>query len=203
MIEKKFTKERLKNTESLEKNIKFKKIFIEIGTNILPITFVGGKRIKNSEIYIGLDKNLENIKQAKKISDSIKDFKKHKGKIFFINADATHLPFKENFADELYFGNVFGDPSISLSDKIKFIKEAIRVLKQGGIIIIKEDNTPIDMEILKKLLNSEGFDIKKIVKPTDANWHEELNLYTVAYAKNYNLLRKYAPNAFILYAKKE
>ena len=57
----------------------------------------------------------------------------------FLRCSAVDLPFKDNTMDAIYsFGGVgeFGDIS-------KFFKEAVRVVKPGGVIVVGDENLPV------------------------------------------------------------
>ena len=94
-------------SESLEKHPR--KVFIEIGTNSSPATFMGNKDFKENT-YIGIDINYDNSLRAKEATEITTE--ENDENLHFINADAEKLPIADSSVDELYFGNVFGDPSI-------------------------------------------------------------------------------------------
>jgi len=199
----KINKLKVQDKENKEK-LKFKRIFIEVGTGIAPLPFIGERKFNSDEIYIGIDINKERIKDAKYASEILKEDKGHTANFYFINADAKRLPFKNNIANELYFGNVFGDPSISKEEKINFLKEAIRIMTSDAKLIIKENNTPANLEMLKNDLLANGFIVEKIITPKDKDWNKEMLLYHFPEAriKKFQEIGTCSLDAFVLYARK-
>ncbi len=149
-------------------------VFVEVGTNQLPVTFMGEKRFGGeNDMYIGIDVKKKDVVMAKQVHE----FGPKGQHATFVQASAEQLPLKDESAEEMFFGNVFGDPSIDTGAMSTFLSEAERVLKQGGQLIIKETNTPIDIEELRNLLSWHHFREERVITTEDKNWKEELRPY--------------------------
>ena len=126
--------------------------------------------LKDKQIeYIGVDNSEELIKIARKRYPQTK----------FQNADALKLPFPDNYFDKIYSIAVFHHiPSQEL--RMRFLKEAKRVLKPGGIFILtawkfhrkKEIYFLIKYTILKLIGKSE-LDFKDVFEP----WQNKFERY--------------------------
>ncbi|MEK7464315.1 MAG: methyltransferase domain-containing protein [Patescibacteria group bacterium] len=164
--------------ETVEKETK-RRVFVEIGTHVLPVTWQGAKKFNKDNIYIGIDISGERVRRAKEKSLMIAEgVGSDKDSLNFINASADKLPLADSSADEVFLGNVLGDPGIKPIDKKKaFLKEAERILKEGGRLIIKENNTPLDYEGLRKVLEGTMFSPEKFLTPKDAEWDKEIAKY--------------------------
>lgn len=154
----------------VEKEKSPRRVFVEVGTSEVPVPRLGTKKFSDGDIYIGVDVKKSSVRRAKEVIRENKN-------IYFLQADAEQLPVGDSSTDELYFGNVFGDPSISVDEKRKFLKEAERVLKDGGRLVIKETNTPLAVDDLRELLEGRNLEQEKFLTPKDKNWNEEVKLY--------------------------
>lgn len=124
-----------------------KKIIVEVGTRAgTPYFLVGNKKLEPNELYVSLDIEKESANLTKKETDTAKRNVKNINNEHTI-ADARKMPFLNNSVDELIFTNVFGEkPSLyTRSPYMELLKEATRVLKKNGKIIINETYTPEDM----------------------------------------------------------
>lgn len=152
---------------------KKKKVFVEVGTHNLPVTWLGSKKFGKNETYIGIDASHDKIREAKEFTEQDRP----QENIYFLNADAEHLPLKNASADEVFFGNVFGDPSITDQEKDKFMQEAKRILDQGGRIVIKETNTPASRQYLKHLFEKHGLKVARILETESPQWAKTVKAY--------------------------
>lgn len=149
-------------------------VFVEVGTHQLPVTFIGNKRFDDeNDMYIGIDVEKSKVVEARQMHE----FGSKEQRATFVQASAEQLPLKNESAEEMFFGNVFGDPSIYMAEKEKFLNEAERVLKQDGQLIIKETNTPLDIKKMRELLVGRPFREECVLTPEDKNWEEELQTY--------------------------
>lgn len=156
--------ENIEQIDSRGEERKPKRVFVEIGTGTLPLPRSGKREFGEDEIYVGIDIDWHNLAEGKgKTEQSHHDTKE---KYFFVNADAKELPLRGESADEIFFRNVFGDPSITKSDKLHFLKEARRILVSGGTLVVKETSTPLDRNILTAILGESGFNIEKAIDET-------------------------------------
>ncbi len=173
--------EKIESRAKAEKESPQKRVFVEVGTNKAPVPFAGRKEFGSNDVYIGIDLAEESVRGAREyVKDAAAAAERDesgKNNLFFLSADAKSLPLREKSVDELYFGNVFGYPAIEPPELLNFLSEARRVLKSSGKIIIKENNTPADLEFLRKMLKQKGFAVKKLVRAGDKNWEEEISLY--------------------------
>lgn len=160
-----------KPASSKKEEEKEQKIFLEVGTWEAPATFLGDMEFNEGDRYIGIDINKENVRRARINTPGEGE------NIDFMQADAKKIPLKSESASEVYLGNVLGDPRILNEDKVKFLQEAERVLEGEGKLVIKENNTPIKMEDLKKILKETGLELKKVIRPMDKEWDEEIKKY--------------------------
>ena len=155
-----------------------KRVFVEVGTNIIPVPFIGGKSFEH-DTYIGVDVKEENARKARENSDH--RFASETKNIFFLNADAKKLPLADDSVDELYMGNLIGDPGVTQKEKEIFFKEASRVLKNEGRLVVKETNTPYPVvpdpseqvfinQSLEELIKKSDFVVEKFVNSADPEW---------------------------------
>ncbi len=130
---------------------------------------IGEKKFSRTVLEIGCgrsvapwleERNLEEYREAHIVRTDIKKEKlkdakestegrieklgdRFNGKVEYMAADATNLPFESNSLDEVYIANVLGDPDVSeVNARDKIITEAARVLKENGELIIAEWATP-------------------------------------------------------------
>ncbi|OHA04480.1 MAG: hypothetical protein A2934_00795 [Candidatus Sungbacteria bacterium RIFCSPLOWO2_01_FULL_47_10] len=91
-----------------------KRVFIEIGTRDFPVSWAGDKKFGENDIYIGLDLGVSRPWEARDNTESVD---KLQDNMHFLRADASRLPVGGETTDEIFFGNVFGDPSIPFEKK--------------------------------------------------------------------------------------
>lgn len=185
-------------TEQAEKKEQiYKKVFVELGTHYIPLPMLGNKKFLEDELYIGIDIRGDLVKQAKQNTNLA-----HEGSDFeniqFLQADAKRLPLKNKAAEEILLGNVLGDPSISLTDKATFLEEAKRVITEEGVIVIKETNTPLERDILMKLLANHHLEMIKEVNEMSADWPDAIAPYEKMGAQD---LPKYSRDSYLLTVK--
>jgi ubiquinone/menaquinone biosynthesis C-methylase UbiE len=105
------------------------------------------------------------------------------GRVGAIEADAQHLPFRDNYADVIVSRGSFW----LWKDKLKAFGEILRVLKPGGVAYIGRgfsENLPI--EVAKKIRGGQGRGMKYDVAKTA----EELRqIMTKLKIKNYRIIR--------------
>lgn len=178
-----------------------KKVFLEIGTSQLPVSWIGAKRFEDT-VYIGIDLDDRDIKAAKDSSrDGVfrKKSKQELKNLNFIKADATETPLKDNSVDEVFIGNVAGAISNWITKKI--LGEARRVIKPTGKLVIKETNTPEDLELLKNTLMREGFSIEKIVTSNSSDLEEAIDPYEHLIKMGETKNRFRLTESYIIFAK--
>jgi ubiquinone/menaquinone biosynthesis C-methylase UbiE len=115
------------------------------------------KRCKN---YIGIDFSKESLKSCKKIKN-----------VKLIYADAHKLPFKENYFDAALIIDVLEN----LDNPEKALKEAKRVLKYNGKLVISVPNYYSFYGLTKFILEKIGEWKHKPVPPID-NWYTPLSI---------------------------
>lgn len=158
-----------------------KKIFVEVGAAygiaIIGHQDEGGLKFGGEMSYIGID----TVNFPIDTNDQFREAKARGEDVRYEICFAEHLRFQDETVDEIFYGNVFGDPRTQLTRE-QFLKEAWRVLKHGGKLTIFEDNTPFDFdiqsgedsggELLKVWLSETGFSIEKLVKGGDIEYLE-------------------------------
>lgn len=200
-------KESLEQTEKFagegkEEEKPLKRVFVEVGTHYLPIPFMGSKNFADDELYIGIEKSNKLVKEAKKNAERAYQRKKNNlENIHFLQADAERLPIKNEIAEEVFLGNVLGDPSISLISKEKFLEEAKRIVKKDGVIVVKETNTPLNHDVLMKLFIDHNLQIMKEVKKSSSEeWAGASDPYQKIYVNDLQISSR---NSYIVYAKEK
>lgn len=119
------------------KDLKVGKLYVEVGSGGSPAFFISGRSLNPEDRYITVDFVEEEVRNSKMF-----------GEINFgdsfqaIRGDGKKLPIKDESVDEMIFNNVFGDRrTVNLHS---LLKEAERVLKIGGQVVITEHITPFD-----------------------------------------------------------
>ena len=136
-IESNFLKKAISNISST--NIKILEVACRT-RRMLPEIFKTKKKIE----YIGLDSSKEMFKELKKKET----FKKNKKNISLVLSDATKIPYKSNYFDNVYSYHLLWH--IPKKDQKIIIKEMLRVTKKRGIIIFDILNKNFIWERLKK-----------------------------------------------------
>lgn len=117
-------------------------------------------------------------------------------RIIRLNADGTHLPFRDESFDAVFAANVIGDPSIPGYDKQEIISEAIRVTSRrkgamgASALWLLDYNTPeYANEFMASWLSSgqnRRFSVERAtIQPTDGELPEQYRF------RNYPLVAGY------------
>ena len=179
--------------EQEKKTAPKKRVFLECGTNLTPVTWIGSREFPNSELYIGIDINAQKVKEAKELTFD------RQPNMHFFPADAADLPFGDESVDELLLGNFLGDDlKISEAVREKSVQEAARALHKGGVLIIKEIFSPADERYVQNLLSKNNFEIEKIIRSGDSGWEDEIRKYDWVEAD-----RKTVSRSYLIFAKKK
>lgn len=172
-----------------------KRVFVEIGTKYSPATFLGRRKFGENDTYVGFDRDVLSLREGKNTTDNLVA-ERHGKNVFFVAGNGETMPLKEASADELYFGNVFGDPRTSEGSKAKLLAEAHRILRDSGTLIIQETYTPEVAGDMETLLRMHGFEVETTLKDTDETWESQMRKYHTPGSR-----QKYT-NSYLLHAKK-
>jgi ubiquinone/menaquinone biosynthesis C-methylase UbiE len=127
--------------------------FLDIGVFNSPLIVEFKKRFKDSE-FVGLD-------HCKEVMEELQE--KHP-EVKYITGDAMSLPFEDNYFDYVVAGEIIEH----IETPPAFIKEAMRVLKSGGVFSL---STPKDEGVTQHLISEEHLwsfnesDIINLLKP--------------------------------------
>lgn len=185
-----------------ERSEKTNFLIVEIGHREKPIAPHQENLHWPGRAYIGIEANLRdpiNIVRPK-IADMQKSARANNKNIFFIDhdlggdafyqdgdADSQPRPSKmfsgdyepttalpEEVADEVFLGNVFGDPHVSYSreNTERLLGEVTRLLLPGGKVIIRETITPEYSWNLSKSLEKSSLHETAHIEPNAPEWNE-------------------------------
>lgn len=117
-----------------------RRLVVEVGSEAIPTAFCAKRGIKENEYYVSVN----TVHKGERFSAAENEAEKYSGKKNFssIVADARSMPFADSTVDELIFNNVFGSFYKNSDILAAFLREASRVLMEGGEIHITEMNTP-------------------------------------------------------------
>ena len=142
-------------------------VIIEIGPGLIPFpAFVGARKLKAGDHYIGVDISLEDRKYASVLGKfgimNSENKKNENTGVSFIAADAAgRLALEKGIADEVVAKNVLTDPTISRERAGAILQEMSRVAKTGGKIIFVETNTP-SLELFQKAMKEKGLGLESL-----------------------------------------
>lgn len=153
-------------------------IFVEVGPDearAAPI--IGDKKTVESGLYVAVELNHGASKKTREALNELQKNQERKNH-FVIEGNATKMSFLgDSSVDEIYFGNVFGDPKSS--GTYLLLKEAKRVLKKAGRLVVREDMPASKpLKIVELDLTDLGFVVEKVVRPHDPEWKKEINVYS-------------------------
>lgn len=190
-----------KNQENIKREAKERQEekpinILEIGSGAIP--FVSEGKLKEGDNYYIIEINERDFEYLKNILELGKKAKKvvRKENIYPLLGDGKNLPFEKGTMDKVFFSNVFGDPGILKEDKICMLEEARRVLKDDGLLIIKEDTCPLNIGTLVEMVEKMDFILEKKID-TPSEWQREVSLY------HKGPLARYLPHAYIVYFRKK
>ncbi len=117
-----------------------RRLVVEVGSETIPTAFCAKRGIKENEYYVSVN----TLHKGEKFNAAKSEAEKYRGERNFssILADAGSMPFADGTVDELIFNNVFGSFYKNADVLAAFLREASRVLVEGGEIHITEMNTP-------------------------------------------------------------
>lgn len=170
-------------------------VTVEFGTGDMPLFDIQDTHTFDARnLYVGI--NIDS-KQHKFLTEKVRDIdgyallseKNKEGSI-----DKITIP--DNSVDTVFMANVFGEPdsqhimepfkdsdglyrgNTDLTSKIDTLHEAGRLLKEGGKVVILENNTPYkagfsgNYDSMMSLLEDEGLRVVDAVNQKDADWAE-------------------------------
>ncbi len=128
-----------------------KRVFVEVGTHTSPVPAVGERGLGENDIYIGIEPDRDAAWMAKRIMEKRAQRPGETGKRFMVQGSGETLPLDDASADEMYFGNVLDDPKMNFETRRKLLREASRVLKEEGQLVIGETfPDPVPFEDVRK-----------------------------------------------------
>lgn len=133
-----------------------KKLIVEIGSNGDPIFHGGTRQQQPGEYYLSINKDERAVKEERNIFGQ-------QGSA--LKADGYAIPLGTETVDELIYTDVFSQPG---NDVSRLLKEAARVIKPNGRIVITNTNTPtVFLDILfsdVELFRRFGLKVEKATK---------------------------------------
>ncbi len=161
-----------------KRGLKPRKIYLDLGNFVFPFPETGLKEILADEMYVGVD-----IKQHLDNSHYPNNF-------HFVEADGRDLPIADGSIDEVYVGNLFGEPSRDQSLKLELLPELKRILSENGQVVVAETLTPkaatFSLDELPALLDKQGFEIIDLVTQDDEEkWKKEIAQYNIHASRVY------------------
>lgn len=154
------------------------RVFVELGPSRIPVPAIGERAFNEKNVYIGIDRNREALAEGREEMD------RGNPNVHFLAGDVRELPVRDGTADEVFLGNILGDPGITLQRKLQFMNEAKRILKPGGTIIVKETHTPIRLQEFDDIVRQHGFALMKGVPEESEKWAEAIKPYETAAARS-------------------
>jgi SAM-dependent methyltransferase len=186
------------------------RVFVDIGSGVFPVAFVGKKEFKDNDYYVGVDRDKKKMKIGFPILDqgeyvgggflkNPENLSRVGKNVFFINETVHSIPFPDSSVDEVFLGNVLGEFAIHYVDD--FLLQAQRILKPGGTLIVLEIVTPSvaenrDEEGVNNFVEKFGFKKIKEVSFGDPGFKKEVSKYAL------HQLRYLDGGEFIVYFKK-
>lgn len=170
-------------------------VTVEFGTGDMPLFESQDAQTFNAKnLYVGV--NIDS-KQYKFLADKIEDISGF-AVLSEKNEDGNidQLPIPDESVDTIFMANVFGEPdseyimepfkhadglykgNTDISSKTETIKEARRLLKEGGRIVILENNTPYtaglsgNYDSMVNLLEEAGFHVVDAINQKNVDWEE-------------------------------
>lgn len=155
--------------------------YIKEGDKVLDLGCGNGRLL---ELFKGKNVDYMGVDNSEKLIEIAK--KKNPG-IFFQVADALNLPFPDNYFDKIFSIAVLHH--IPLDDfRNQFIKEARRVLRPGGFLILTVWNLWQKPDSLKRIIK---FAILKVLRKTKLDfkdilvpWQKTIDRYVHCFTKN-------------------
>ncbi len=165
-------------SEREKRGLKPRKIYLDLGNFVFPFPETGLKEIPADEMYVGVDINqhLNNVQ--------------YPNNFHFVEADGRSLPIADGSIDEVYVGNLFGEPSRNQSLKLELFPELKRILSDNGQIVVAETLTPkaatFNLDELPGILDKQGFEIVDLVTQDDEEkWKKEIAQYNIHASRVY------------------
>jgi ubiquinone/menaquinone biosynthesis C-methylase UbiE len=127
--------------------------FLDIGVFNSPLIVELKRRFPSSE-FVGLD-HCEQV---------MKELQEKYSEVTYMAGDAMNLPFEDNTFDYVVAGEIIEH----IEDPTTFIKEAMRVLKPGGVFSLstpKEEGITQGLVSLEHLWSFDEQDIKNLLEP--------------------------------------
>ena len=175
-----------------------KRVFVEIGTHSLAASWMGSDAVRPDDLYIGVDLHRSLLETSRDLTQGHGKMNENR---LFVQADAEHMPVRDGVVHEVYLGNVMGDPAISLRAKDRFLAEARRIVADDGRVVIKENNTPAELDDVRRLLRTHGFIVEGFIESRSPGWDDAVRPYHRSAAEEGKM--PFAMTGYIVYAVPE
>ncbi|MHB8871377.1 MAG: class I SAM-dependent methyltransferase [Candidatus Doudnabacteria bacterium] len=161
-----------------KRDLKPRKIYLDLGHFVFPFPETGLKEIPADEMYVGVD-----IRQH--LNNS-----RYPDNFHFVEADGKDLPIADGSIDEVYVGNLFGEPSQGQKSKLEILPELKRILSDNGEVVLAETltpkATPFSLDELPSILDKYGFEVVDLVTQDDEEkWKREISQYNIHASRVY------------------
>ncbi len=195
------------------------RVFVDFGAGRHPVAGADWEKFRDNYTYVAIDYDPEELKFGK--NDLLEKIGYIPENVLFVQSNGKNIPLQSNSVDEIYFGNVFGEPfrkefkkkkepeliseRKTIIDIRNFVSEAGRILKDNGLIVILETYTPTDSSEndLKKTLESAGFVIEKRIGAEDPGFVTEWRKYDSFHEHFSRKGEGIGGESYILYARKK
>ena len=126
---------------------------------------------------------------------------------YFVEADGRNLPIADGSVDEVYIGNLFGEPARNQNAKLEIFLELKMIISENGQVVVVETltpkATPFSLDELPALLDQNGFEIVDLVTQDDEEkWKKEIAQYNIHASRVYTHAQVMGKRFLVRFKKK-